>query len=305
MSIATRKAGFTVQCPACDADVVVPMSDQEDVPSVAITPAPPALEVAVPPLPTPPSPPETPKAQESQQQEPAQDQFTVPDDWFDDDTESTPPTIAPEFSEDEEQSDSENVESIEFTSYEDIWTKNDPSSEASPLDELLAEESSADEPPPPRPRTEKVPEEFTLPIRKSAIDDEMDLTPMVDVVFQLLIFFMVTASFALHKTIQTPTPDPDQKGATQSIQSLDDLEGVAILVRIDGQNTITIDDEPLAADADVSDALQTKMRTEQKSEIIITADASAWHRTVVKVVDAANSVGMQKIRLATRTGGLE
>jgi biopolymer transport protein ExbD len=42
------------------------------------------------------------------------------------------------------------------------------------------------------------------------------------------------------------------------------------------------------------------MRKEQKSEVIITADPAAWHRTVVKVVDAANSVGMQKIRLASR-----
>jgi biopolymer transport protein ExbD len=112
----------------------------------------------------------------------------------------------------------------------------------------------------------------------------------------------VTASFALHKTIQTPTPDPDQKGATQSIQTLEELEGVAILVRIDGQNAITIDDEPLPDGARVADALTDKMRKEQKSEIIITADASAWHRTVVNVVDAANEVGMQKIRLATRSG---
>ncbi len=156
--------------------------------------------------------------------------------------------------------------------------------------------------PPDRPPLLSDEDPFAIPVRRGGIDDEMDLTPMVDVVFQLLIFFMVTASFALHKTIESPTPDADQKGAAQSIQTLDELEGVAILVRIDGQNAITVDDDPLPDGAEVADALRDKMRKEQKSEVIITADNAAWHRTVVKVIDASNEVGMQKIRLTTRSG---
>ncbi len=211
-----------------------------------------------------------------------EDRVVLPDDFFDDESpvQALEPVIQPA----SVPTRAAEEESVEFAAAPD-----------EPPVEL----------PPVRSRSEELPEEFQLQIRGSKIDDEMDLTPMVDVVFQLLIFFMVTASFALHKTIETPSPDPEQKGATQSIQTLDELEGVSILVRIDAQNGITIDDEPLNDDSRIADALRDKMRAEQKSEIIITADAATWHRTVVKVVDAANEVGMQKIRLATRSGPVD
>jgi biopolymer transport protein ExbD len=138
--------------------------------------------------------------------------------------------------------------------------------------------------------------------RRKRIDDDMDLTPMVDVTFQLLIFFMVTASFALQKSIQVPTPDPDQKGATQQMQTLDDLQGTSILVRIDAANAILIDDEPLADPSQLTDVLRDKMRKEQKTELLLTAHTAALHRGVIAVIDAANEVGMQKIRLASRKG---
>lgn len=145
---------------------------------------------------------------------------------------------------------------------------------------------------------------FRLKVR-TRTDDEMDLTPMVDVTFQLLIFFMVTASFALQKSIQVPTPDPDKKGATQQLQILEDLEGSSIRVQIDAANVILIDDEPLTDPARLADALKDKMRKEQKSEILISAHAAALHRSVISVIDAANQIGMQKIRLISRQGKSE
>ena len=123
---------------------------------------------------------------------------------------------------------------------------------------------------------------------------------MVDVTFQLLIFFMVSASFSLQKSIEVPTPDPDQKGASQQVQTLDDLQGTSILVKIDASNTIWIDDEPLADALRLSDTLRDKMRREQKTELLVTADAASLHRTVISVIDAANEVGMQKIRMTSK-----
>lgn len=141
--------------------------------------------------------------------------------------------------------------------------------------------------------------------RRSLSEDEMDLTPMVDVTFQLLIFFMVTASFALQKSIDVPTPDPEKKGAAQQLQILEDLEGSSIRVQIDAANVILIDEEPLRDPARLPEALKDKMRKEQKTEILITADALALHRSVISVIDAANSAGMQKIRLVSRQGKSE
>ena len=141
--------------------------------------------------------------------------------------------------------------------------------------------------------------------RRVRTDDDMDLTPMVDVTFQLLIFFMVTASFALQKSIDVPTPDPDKKGASQQLQILEDLEGSSIRVQIDAANAIMIDEEPLGDLARLPEALKDKMRKEQKTEILITAHAQSLHRSVISVIDAANGVGMQKIRLVSRQGKSE
>ena len=136
--------------------------------------------------------------------------------------------------------------------------------------------------------------------RHNHLDDEMDLTPMVDVTFQLLIFFMVSASFSLQKSIEVPTPDPDQKGASQQVQTIDDLHGTSIIVKIDASNTIWIDDEPLGDANRLADTLRDKMRREQKTELLVTADNQSLHRTIIAVIDAANEVGMQKIRMTSK-----
>ena len=135
--------------------------------------------------------------------------------------------------------------------------------------------------------------------RKRLNDDEMDLTPMVDVTFQLLIFFMVSASFSLQKSIEVPTPDPDSKGASQQVKTLDDLQGTSIVVKIDAGNAIWLDDEPLSDSRRLADTLRDKMRREQKTELLINANSQSLHRTVIAVIDAANEIGVQKIRMSS------
>jgi biopolymer transport protein ExbD len=126
--------------------------------------------------------------------------------------------------------------------------------------------------------------------------EEMDLTPMVDMTFLLLIFFMITASFSIQKSMEVPPPSSDQTGATQPRQSIDDLADSSIAVRIDDKNAIFIDDEPLPPSQRLSDALKQRFSA-QKNELLLTADDAALHDTVVAVIDAANEIGVQKIRM--------
>lgn len=128
--------------------------------------------------------------------------------------------------------------------------------------------------------------------------EEMDLTPMVDMTFLLLIFFMITASFSVQKSIEFPPPSPERTGAAQAIQTLEDLESTSIIVRIDERSAITVDDEAVSPYVRLSDALRAKMSPE-RTELVITADSEALHDTVISVIDAANEVGMQRIRLAS------
>lgn len=136
--------------------------------------------------------------------------------------------------------------------------------------------------------------------RRTAPMDEMDLTPMVDMTFLLLIFFMVTASFSQQKTLQVPPPDSDKKGATQSIEEIQEVQEASIRISIDSQNVIRVEDEVLGNPGGLAEILREKMRQELKSEAMVEIAPEAFHETVVRVVDACNEAGIQKIRLGAR-----
>lgn len=141
-------------------------------------------------------------------------------------------------------------------------------------------------------------DEFVLRAAGGEVE-EMDLTPMVDVTFLLLIFFMITASFSSQKSLEVPPPDPEKEGAQQSVQTLQDFEEYSVIVQIDAQNRIFVDYEELRDPRALIDTFEQKRTSEQKHELIVEADAEAFEDTVVTVIDAANEVGMQKIRIAT------
>ena len=128
-------------------------------------------------------------------------------------------------------------------------------------------------------------------------DEEMDLTPMVDVTFLLLVFFMITASFSIQKTLEVPPPNPDESGASQS-QKIEDMEEKSVLVNIDSRNVISVDDEPLNDPTRLADI----MRSKRMSEVLITAHENSTHDMLTKVIDASNEVGMQKIRVGIVKG---
>lgn len=66
-------------------------------------------------------------------------------------------------------------------------------------------------------------------VRSKRPDEEIDMTPMVDVTFLLLIFFMVTAAFSLQKSIQMPRQQTDAPSANVD-QEIEDLDVVEIQV---------------------------------------------------------------------------
>lgn len=141
---------------------------------------------------------------------------------------------------------------------------------------------------------------FTVRRARGAFD-EMDLTPMVDVTFLLLIFFMITAAFSTQKAISFPPPDPEQKGAVQSVTTLDELLEDSVRVTIDERNTITVDDEPVASGDPLVALLRDRSLYDGRTELLLDAHDQALHDTVVQVIDAAADAGMQRIRIVSRT----
>lgn len=126
----------------------------------------------------------------------------------------------------------------------------------------------------------------------------MDLTPLVDVTFLLLLFFMLTASYTIQKTIDVPQPESDERKTAQALPRLEELQRENVIVRIGADNVISVDEEETSV-ASLATALRGRLRGRGTTQLVIKADDEALHESVVAVIDAANEVGMQRIRIAT------
>ncbi len=137
--------------------------------------------------------------------------------------------------------------------------------------------------------------EFTLSRDAPQRVEELDLAAMVDVAFQLVLFFLVTATTVLYKSLEVPKPNAESPAAAQQGRSrgLDDLEDDYILVEIDPAGAMKVDREPVAADmtALVERLRQAREKTHRKAMLLM-ADTATPHRHAVLAYDAANEIGL-------------
>ena len=119
-------------------------------------------------------------------------------------------------------------------------------------------------------------------------DVEVNLTPMLDVVFIMLIFFIVTASFVKEAGIDVNRPN----AATSERK-----EKGNILVAISADNQIWIDRrqvDPRALRANIE-----RMHAENPlGSVLIVADEESKHKLLVQVMDAARSAGVTDVSIA-------
>jgi biopolymer transport protein ExbD len=143
-------------------------------------------------------------------------------------------------------------------------------------------------------------EEEDFKFKKRVVETEdLDMTPMIDVTFLLLIFFMITASFAIQKSLQTSPPQPEQEGVSQNVNQ-EELEEQSVVVDIDADNNIRVDDVPIASVAELTDILISKRTAEGKKELLIEVHARSKHGILVAVTDAGLDADMQRIRRISR-----
>jgi biopolymer transport protein ExbD len=124
--------------------------------------------------------------------------------------------------------------------------------------------------------------------------EELDLAPMVDVAFQLVLFFMVTATTVLYKTLEIPKPSNEQApAAVAQGRSLADLQDDNILVEIDASGAMKIDREPAPASMEaLVERLRTSREKTNRKSILLSADFATKHKDTVVVIDAAHEIGM-------------
>jgi biopolymer transport protein ExbD len=148
--------------------------------------------------------------------------------------------------------------------------------------------------------------EFTLSRNSPEKVEELDLAAMVDVAFQLVLFFLVTATTVLYKSLEVPKPSAEAPaaGAQQGRQrTIDDLKNDYILVEIDPTGAMKIDREPVASSmpALVERLRQAREKTGRKA-MLLSAEYTTAHRNAVLAYDAANEIGLG-IAIAKPTGG--
>jgi len=119
----------------------------------------------------------------------------------------------------------------------------------------------------------------------------INLTPLIDVVFLLLIFFMVSTSFS--ELTQLVVDLPEAEGAPASGDS-------AVLLIVDVQGNMTLDGESVPNDADgLSAALRQRLNGNTDIPVTLSADAMTPHQYVVTAMDVAAQLNITRLTIAT------
>ena len=127
--------------------------------------------------------------------------------------------------------------------------------------------------------------------RKIEMDEgEINITPMMDVVFILLIFFIVTASFVKESGIDVTKPNA---------QTAEQKERANILIAIDKNNQVWINRRVVDIRS-VTANVQRLLAENPQSSVVIQADEKSFNGTFVRVMDGTKLAGVDNIAIAAR-----
>ena len=131
--------------------------------------------------------------------------------------------------------------------------------------------------------------------RQNTEEVSVNLTPLIDVVFLLLIFFMVSTTFTKEAHLKIDLPKA-------SAEIADDIPRV-IDITITAQGQYSVNGKPLVNGQmeTLKKAISKEARNKKDVPLIITADAQSPHQTVVTVMDAAGQLGFVHLSITTRS----
>ena len=133
-------------------------------------------------------------------------------------------------------------------------------------------------------------------------EEDIDMTPMIDVTFLLLIFFMVTASFTLQKSFQQPPSQTDDPSPNVKPEEDEVEDYVEVIIDQNNVYYITTRDEEereAASDAEMRSQVMDAKNSLNARRLTIKAHVDSAHSKVVTVWDAGILAGMEPIELKT------
>ncbi|MCW8899629.1 MAG: biopolymer transporter ExbD [Gammaproteobacteria bacterium] len=117
------------------------------------------------------------------------------------------------------------------------------------------------------------------------------LTPLIDIVFLLLVFFMLTAHFVKDEALDISLPEADSSTAIED-------EG-ALEIVLDNQGHILIDKKHVAAN-ELEKVIQQQLHNRRNKQIILRGDKIAQLGLTVSVMDAARKAGATSLDIVTQ-----
>ena len=125
-------------------------------------------------------------------------------------------------------------------------------------------------------------------------DIDINLTPLIDIVFLLLIFFMVSTTFERKSAIHVTLPKASQE-STGSVSEV-------IQIAINARGQVYVGGRALAdaRHATIREALREALGDREAVPVLIDADAAASHQSVIRVMDSARRLGLFKITFGTQ-----
>lgn len=121
-------------------------------------------------------------------------------------------------------------------------------------------------------------------------DSAIDVTPLIDIIFQLVLFFMVSTTFISSPGLEVELP---RSSAETILQDDNDIE---IWVTRDG--VVRVDEEAVDWNG-LQARIQAAQRSNPRTLVIIKADREVDHGRVVAVMDLARSLGLSRLAIAT------
>ena len=125
-------------------------------------------------------------------------------------------------------------------------------------------------------------------------DPEINLIPLIDVLLVILIFLMVTTTYARYSELKINLPT---SGAEQTPNKPKQIE-----VTVDANGNYQIDETTLAQASveKLAESLKRAAGSDTEPVVVINADAKATHQSVINIMEAARQVGMSRITFATQ-----
>ena len=130
--------------------------------------------------------------------------------------------------------------------------------------------------------------------RQSRDEVGINLTPLIDVVFLLLIFFMVSTTFTRETQLSIDLPEAEGKPREQPEKEVEVLVSEEGSYRVNGQALVDTRMRTLQA------AIYKVSAGDTTLPMVITADAQAAHQDVVRAMDAAGQMGFVHLSITTR-----